>query len=75
MQDCKGEEQNDWIEMKEKKKAEHRESTGEGNGGGEEGETTVIMKTSALWNDIYRALKVREMWRRREWEGGWVGDW
>lgn len=37
MQDCKGEEQNDWIEMKEKKKAEHRESTGEGSGGGEEG--------------------------------------
>lgn len=39
-QDCRGEEQNDGIEMKEKGKAEHHESTCGGGGG-------VIMKTSA----------------------------
>ena len=46
MQDCLGEEQNDRIEMKEKGKAEHCESTGEGNEG-ERREKIVIMKTSA----------------------------
>lgn len=45
-QDCRGEEQNDRIEMKEKGKAEHGESTGEGNEGEKKGKI-VIMKTSA----------------------------
>lgn len=37
---------------------------GQQGGGGQRKEKIVIMKTSAWWNDIYRALKVKEMWRK-----------
>ena len=49
MQDCRREERNDRIEMKEIGKAEHCESTGQGNEGEKRGGEggVVIMKTSA----------------------------
>lgn len=46
MQDCRGEEQNDRIEMKGEGKAEHCKEHRGGQRGGEKGKI-VIMKTSA----------------------------